>query len=200
MQLHFKHQRSKIVSSLKLPENLRYLNLGGSELEDYGFIASAKNLESLDLSGSTFYQLDLLLKLPELKHLNVKELTDNDLNVLAGLCKLQYLDLSGSNITTVQPLASLKQLHFLDISRTRITDYQRGIPYFPGMIGLSLPKHEETDEDIDSLPEALQKMILVGRIKREPDPDRPSYYRDYAVNQVKLCLSLEACEVAPWWR
>ncbi len=141
VRLDVSNRGAEDLTGLELATNLRFLDLGGSNIED---IASLTGLPLVELSlrdtgiedvalladmdRLTYLALDgnLISDLPTLTdQLWSLHLTDNsisDITALANLHLLGELRVSGNSITSLSPLAGMRYLRYLHASDNQVTD------------------------------------------------------------------------------
>ena len=129
------------LTGLELATSLRYLDLGGSDIEDIGVLTSLPlgwlslrdtGIEDValltDMDDLTFLALDgnSISDLPTLPDgLRSLHLTDNsisDITALANIYRLRELRVSGNSITSLSPLAGMQFLRYLHANDNQVTD------------------------------------------------------------------------------
>lgn len=129
-------------------QNLTYLDLSFTSVENIDILSNLTNLEYLNLYGingeehqiishgysvigfsyeweyiERFNNLDFLIPLVNLKQLYLGSNGLTDVTALSGLTQLEKLDLSYNELTNIDSLSDLKNLKYLDLSSNQITDY-----------------------------------------------------------------------------
>ncbi|MNU71484.1 Internalin-A precursor [compost metagenome] len=144
LTLNYNPFPSKDIENVKFLENLKCLELRGTNIEDTRVLQDLQHLEILDISGADhLFEVRGLEKLDSLKHLelefnqidriekisaheNLKSLNlrSGEIHHISGLDKfpnLTSLDLSSNPIAKIEELDQLKQLENLNISTTWVT-------------------------------------------------------------------------------
>ena len=141
VRLDVSNRRAEDLTGLELTTSLRYLDLGGSDIEDIGVLTSLP-LGWLSLRDTGIKDVALLADMDQLVYLAldgnsigdlpilfgrllVLHLTDNsiaDITALANLYYLRELRVSGNSIRSLSPLAEMWHLRYLHANDNQVTD------------------------------------------------------------------------------
>jgi len=107
----------------KIP-SLEHLFLEGNEIKNLSVLSFLKGLKTLDLTyNEMFLSLDFLKNLKELRKLSLKNCElEEEADKIRHLKQLKYLNLAYNKLNRVDFLAELTQLEELDISENQIHD------------------------------------------------------------------------------
>lgn len=74
LRLDINNNNIRFMWDLKLPENIRSINLSGNKLDTLAWIEKYKNIKILDVSNNQLQDddIDILEELPELMYLNIE--------------------------------------------------------------------------------------------------------------------------------
>ena len=141
VRLDVSNRRAEDLTGLELTTSLRYLDLGGSDIEEIGVLTSLP-LGWLSLRDTGIKDVALLADMDQLSYLALDgnsisdlpdlsgglvslHLTDNlisDITALASLYYLRELRVSGNSITSLSPLAGMSFLEYLHANDNQVTD------------------------------------------------------------------------------
>lgn len=106
------------ISSLSGLENLKVLNLGGTDIEDISPVATLVSLEELVLARCRGIDISVLSGLNNLKNLDISQAGIKDINPLTSLDSLTRLNLFGNKVTDITALSELKSLEYLNLGNS----------------------------------------------------------------------------------
>ncbi|XP_027061103.1 disease resistance protein RPM1-like [Coffea arabica] len=183
--------------------NLRYLNLRNTKVKDLPkAIDKLKNLETLDVRHTNLEKLPKrILKLEKLRHLFVCKNCVNrpknfkfsqglrlaaGIGTLLSLQSLSYVEAEEGIIKQVGYLTNLKRLDITKVKTCDGPNLCRSIQMMTSLHRLSVTASAEEEEllleDLVFVPPFLQKLELIGRLKRLPQ------WFESATNLTHLCL------------
>jgi Leucine-rich repeat (LRR) protein len=121
------HRNAKSIDVLQLTslDNLRTLDITGTEVHHLSSFSHAKHLEDLCLEAAHVTDISGLAELENLQSLILSENARlADITALAGLKRLAILDVAGTQVRDLSALAGLTNLRTLYLERTPINDEQ----------------------------------------------------------------------------
>ncbi len=114
------------ANALTGAQNLKSLDLSGTDLKNLKAVVLLNNVEKLDISGTKVdpKDLSLLAQMPNLKSLSVRDLNIKDITFITNNLKnLTELDISNNNqIDDLDDIKNLQNLTTLKAANTGITD------------------------------------------------------------------------------
>ena len=141
VRLDVSNRGAEDLTGLELATNLRFLDLGGSDIEDIASLTGLP-LDTLSLRDTGIEDVALLADMDQLVYLALDgnlirdlptlpdrltslHLTDNsisDITPLANLHGLRELRVSGNSITSLSPLTGMRWLRYLHANDNQVTD------------------------------------------------------------------------------
>ncbi|WP_058308533.1 leucine-rich repeat domain-containing protein [Gracilibacillus massiliensis] len=109
------------LTPIKNLTNISSLELNQVEEDDWSFLSSFSNLEYLYLHDSNLSDLTIISELEQLRNLELSNNGITDISSLENLTNLEYLYLYGNEIEDISVLTNLTALQSLDISSNPIT-------------------------------------------------------------------------------
>ncbi len=110
------------LSPLAEFEDVRSLNLSGSQVSSLSQLSDLTALTTLSLSHTPVSDLSPLMRLNALTFLDLNTTKATDLSPLQDLVSLETLNLGGMAISHLGPLAALIRLKNLDLNTTMVSD------------------------------------------------------------------------------
>ncbi|MBX9838412.1 MAG: hypothetical protein K2X69_08890, partial [Silvanigrellaceae bacterium] len=145
------------INALTGAQNVKSLDLSGTDLKDLRAIVLLNNVEKLDISDTKVDPKDLamLAKMPKLTSLAVRNLSIKNITFITNNLKnLVELDISGNNqIADLEDIQNLSNLRVLKASKTGINDL-RELTNFTQLTSLDVSNNDLsslTVNDVDLL-------------------------------------------------
>ena len=149
-KLNLNNANIKDIAVLGGLTNLRDLQIGWNQINDYSALANLKQLRYLNLYSS---QISTIPELGATASLEQLELGDNPITTLAGLPEmpsLRYINLNNTQITDLSPLSGSQNLQNISARTARLQSLT--LSNLPGLSQLELSDNQITSITIDGVP------------------------------------------------
>ena len=112
------------LTPLKNLTSLTHLDLSNNNINDLTPLIYLQSLTHLDLSGNEIENISPLEFLPNLVSLDLHNNPFEDITPLSGLNNLETLNINNCNVPFLSPAKSLKKLRYLYVINTPIDDWE----------------------------------------------------------------------------